>query len=199
MPWRTWSAIFWSRTAFSGWTTTREPTKDPDPRNPIFICRRQGVYREGAGSASVNGDTVVPNPRVLVAEDDRFLAALIRQTLEGHGISVTIAQNGEDALHLADRQCPDLVILDVSMPILDGFDVLRTLKADRFHRDTPVLMLTASRCERDVRCAVSNGAADFITKPFRPDLLVKRVKRLLSGVPAQAARAPKQQVEHLNC
>ena len=120
-------------------------------------------------------------PRILVAEDDRYLAALVRQTLEGHGMTVTVAQDGEDALHRADSDCPDLVILDVSMPVLDGFDVLRTLKADRFHRDTPVLMLTASRCERDVRCAVSNGASDFITKPFRPDQLVKRVKRLLSG------------------
>ena len=95
-------------------------------------------------------------------------------------MTVTLVQNGEDALHHADTDCPDLVILDVSMPMLDGFDVLRTLKADRFHRDTPVLMLTASRCEQDVRRAVSNGAADFITKPFRPDQLVKRVKRLLS-------------------
>lgn len=128
-------------------------------------------------------------PRILVAEDDRYLAALIRQTLEGHGMTVTVAQDGEDALHRADSDCPDLVILDVSMPVLDGFDVLRTLKADRFHRDTPVLMLTASRCERDVRRAVSNGAADFITKPFRPDQLVKRVKRLLAGAPAETAAA----------
>ena len=104
-------------------------------------------------------------------------------------MTVTVAQDGEDALHRADSDCPDLVILDVSMPVLDGYDVLRTLKADRFHRDTPVLMLTASRCERDVRRAVSNGAADFITKPFRPDQLVKRVKRLLAGVPAETAAA----------
>lgn len=131
----------------------------------------------------------MPQPRILVAEDDRYLAALVRQTLEGHGMTVTVAQDGEDALHRADSDCPDLVILDVSMPVLDGYDVLRTLKADRFHRDTPVLMLTASRCERDVRRAVSNGAADFITKPFRPDQLVKRVKRLLAGVPAETAAA----------
>lgn len=100
-------------------------------------------------------------------------------------MTVTIAQDGEDALHRADSDCPDLVILDVSMPMLDGFDVLRTLKADRFHRDTPVLMLTASRGERDVRRAVSSGASDFITKPFRPDQLVKRVKRLLLGRAAE--------------
>lgn len=137
--------------------------------------------------------TYLPQPRILVAEDDRYLAALVRQTLEGHGMTVTVAQDGEDALHRADSDCPDLVILDVSMPVLDGYDVLRTLKADRFHRDTPVLMLTASRCERDVRRAVSNGAADFITKPFRPDQLVKRVKRLLAGAPAEAAAARTRQ------
>ncbi|AQR63176.1 hypothetical protein BZG35_17125 [Brevundimonas sp. LM2] len=141
----------------------------------------------------------MPQPRILVAEDDRYLAALVRQTLEGHGMTVTVAQDGEDALHRAYSDCPDLVILDVSMPVLDGFDVLRTLKADRFHRDTPVLMLTASRCERDVRCAVSNGAADFITKPFRPDQLLKRVKRLLAGAPAATVAAQPRSVGYLNC
>ena len=114
-------------------------------------------------------------------------------------MTVTVAQDGVDALHRADSDCPDLVILDVSMPVLDGFDVLRTLKADRFHRDTPVLMLTASRCERDVRCAVSNGAADFITKPFRPDQLVKRVKRLLSGRAANTSAGDTPAVGYLNC
>ena len=137
----------------------------------------------------------MPQPRILIAEDDRYLAALVRQTLEGHGMTVTVAQDGEDALHRADRDCPDLVILDVSMPMLDGFDVLRTLKADRFHRDTPVLMLTASRCERDVRRAVSNGAADFIAKPFRPDQLVRRVKRLLPSMPTESQPAQRRAVE----
>ena len=110
-------------------------------------------------------------------------------------MTVTVAQDGEDALHRADRDYPDLVILDVSMPMLDGFDVLRTLKADRFHRDTPVLMLTASRCERDVRRAVSNGAADFIAKPFRPDQLVRRVKRLLPSMPTESQPAQRRAVE----
>lgn len=104
-------------------------------------------------------------------------------------MTVTLAQDGEDALYRADSDLPDLVILDVSMPVLNGFEVLRTLKADRFHRDTPVLMLTASRSETDVRRAVSHGAADFITKPFRPDQLVRRVKRLLSG-PASGPLRP---------
>ena len=140
----------------------------------------------------------MPQPRILVAEDDRYLAALVRQTLEGHGMTVTLAQNGEDALHQADSDCPDLVILDVAMPILDGFDVLRTLKADRFHRDTPVLMLTASRSEGDVRRAVSNGAADFIAKPFRPDQLIKRVNRLLSAAPTKCAIGSRRAVDALN-
>ena len=106
---------------------------------------------------------------------------MVKQTLEDEGMTVTIAPNGEDALHLADSLCPDLVILDVSMPILNGFEVLRSLKADRFHRDTPVLMLTACRNESDVRRAVVTGAAGYLTKPFRPDQLVKRVDRLLKA------------------
>lgn len=114
-------------------------------------------------------------------------------------MSVTLAQNGAEALQQADSHCPDLVILDVSMPILDGFGVLRTLKADRFHKDTPVLMLTASGSARDVRRAVSSGAADFIAKPFRPDHLVKRVKRLLSGAPTETAPAQNGGAQSLNC
>lgn len=114
-------------------------------------------------------------------------------------MTVTLAQDGEDALQRADSDFPDLVILDVAMPVLDGFDVLRTLKADRFHRDTPVLMLTASGSERHVRRAVSNGAADFIAKPFRPDQLVKRVKRLLSDVPAVTGVGQTRSVDYLTC
>lgn len=120
-------------------------------------------------------------PRILVAEDDRYLAALIRQTLEGRGLVITLAQNGEEALLQADQICPDLVILDVGMPVLDGFTVLRTLKADRFHRQVPVLMLTAARSETDVRRAITNGASDYLTKPFRPDKLILRVDRLLQS------------------
>ncbi|HAJ04167.1 MULTISPECIES: response regulator transcription factor [Brevundimonas] len=118
-------------------------------------------------------------PRILVAEDDRYLAALIRQTLEGRGLAITLAQNGEEALLQADEICPDLVILDVGMPVLDGFTVLRTLKADRFHSQVSVLMLTAARSETDVRRAITNGASDYLTKPFRPDKLILRVDRLL--------------------
>lgn len=123
----------------------------------------------------------MPPPCILVAEDDRYLAAMVKQTLQGEGMKVTLAPNGADALHHADRLCPDLVILDVSMPILSGFDVLRILKADRAHRDRPVLMLTALRSESDVRRALVNGAADYMTKPFRPDQLIMRVGRLLKA------------------
>lgn len=128
----------------------------------------------------------LPQPCILVAEDDRYLAAMVKQTLEGEGMRVTVASNGADALVHADSLCPDLVILDVSMPILSGFDVLRTLKSDRFHLGTPVLMLTALRNESDVRRALGNGAADYMTKPFRPDQLIMRVGRLLRAGRATA-------------
>jgi len=124
----------------------------------------------------------VIKPRILVAEDDRYLAAMIRQTLEGRGLAITVAQNGEEALLQADEICPELVILDVGMPVLDGFTVLKTLKADRFHRQVPVLMLTAARSESDVRRAITNGASDYLMKPFRPDKLILRAERLLRSV-----------------
>lgn len=121
--------------------------------------------------------------RVLVAEDDRYLAALIRQLLSDEGLIVSMAQNGQEALTQVDNLCPDLVVLDVGMPVLDGFTVLRVLKADRFHRHIPILMLTAASSEGDVRHAISNGASAYLTKPFRADQFLKRVKHLLEGGP----------------
>lgn len=120
--------------------------------------------------------------RILVAEDDRYLAALIRQTLESHGFAITLAHNGEEALLKADMTCPDLVLLDVSMPVMDGLTALRSLRANRFHYRVPVLMLTAARSESDVRDALSNGASDYLVKPFRPDVLIRRVERLLGSI-----------------
>ena len=126
---------------------------------------------------------------VLIAEDDSHLAALLRQILETEGFQVTVAINGMDALEKVDAVYPDLVVLDAMMPIVDGFEVLGTLKDDPFHRDLPVLMLTGIRGSTDVHRALASGAADYLTKPFRPDQLVQRVRRLAAGARVRASLA----------
>ncbi|GAA0867710.1 response regulator [Brevundimonas basaltis] len=115
---------------------------------------------------------------VLIAEDDRHLAALLRQTLEAEGFRVTAAEDGDEAVAKADIYAPDLIILDAMMPVLDGFAVLKHLRSASRHRRIPILMLTAMRGEADVRRALAGGASDYLAKPFRPDQLVQRVRRL---------------------
>ncbi len=141
---------------------------------------------EGLPSRDQGHDQGEPmsSPRILVAEDDRFLASLIRQTLEAQGMKVWLASDGGEAAEAADTLVPDLFILDAKMPVLTGFELLGMLRREPLHADTPVLMLTSVRVEADVRQAIAEGASDYMTKPFRPDQLVRRVRRLLAEAPA---------------
>lgn len=121
----------------------------------------------------------MPRLNALVAEDDRHLSQLIRQTLEAAGITVTLAANGQDAVFSADRLPYDVIVLDANMPILDGFEVLELLRADPQYRRTPILMLTALRGEAEVRRAIDLGASAYLAKPFRPNQLIERIQHLL--------------------
>lgn len=117
--------------------------------------------------------------RVLTADDDPFLRELLTQKLSRAGYIVFSAKDGDEALELSRQHLPDLVVLDAMMPIKDGFEVLRRLKADPETIDLPVIMLTALRREEDVVGALKLGAADYLVKPFIPDELVARIERLL--------------------
>lgn len=126
-------------------------------------------------------------PRILVADDDNFLAHLIRQTLEEAGYRVFIARDGSDAVARADYELPDLLILDVNMPRMSGIEALKQIRQQPAHRTTPAMMLTAARDELSVRAAILAGATDFLAKPFQPDILVRRVQKHLErdvGLPS---------------
>lgn len=117
--------------------------------------------------------------RILIADDDPLLRALLVHRLSGDGYDVSTAENGAQALSaIADLQ-PDLIVLDALMPVMDGFEVLRRLKAEAL-TDAPVIMLTALKREQDVVGALQLGAADYLVKPFIPDELGERVRRLLN-------------------
>ncbi len=118
--------------------------------------------------------------KILVADDDPLLRALIEHKLAASGHEVLIAGDGAEALDVAARERPDIIVLDAMMPVRDGFDVLRSLKADPALKATPVVMLTARRREDDVVGALRLGAADYMTKPFMPEELVARIDRLLA-------------------
>jgi len=116
---------------------------------------------------------------ILVAEDEPQTAQLIEFKLKQQGYNVTIVSNGEQALKMVDVSRPSLVILDGMMPVMDGFEVLRRLRADGNTQDLPVIMLTAKSREKDVVTGLELGASDYIVKPFSPAELVARVKKVV--------------------
>ena len=118
--------------------------------------------------------------RILIADDDPLLRALLVHRLAAEGYHVTTVENGSEALAAIAEQRPDLVVLDALMPVMDGFEVLRRLKAGGLS-DAPVIMLTALKREQDIVGALQLGAADYLVKPFIPDELGQRVKRLLES------------------
>jgi DNA-binding response OmpR family regulator len=118
-------------------------------------------------------------PVVLIAEDDEDILALVVFDLEHEGYEVLTARNGEDAITLAHERRPDLVLLDVAMPGLDGYEVTRRLRADAATSGTPVVLLTARAQVKDVIEGFEAGANDYVTKPFRPDELRTRLHAVL--------------------
>jgi two-component system phosphate regulon response regulator PhoB len=119
---------------------------------------------------------------VLVVDDEPHIVALVAYHLAKSGYRVVTATTGPDALDRARRERPSLVILDLMLPGMSGFEVLQKLRADTSTSDVPVLMLTARRDEADRIRGLSLGADDYLTKPFSPQELVLRVKAILRRV-----------------
>jgi two-component system, OmpR family, alkaline phosphatase synthesis response regulator PhoP len=113
---------------------------------------------------------------ILVVDDEPKVARLARDYLEKNGFRVTIAADGQSALIMARREKPDLIILDLMLPILDGREVCKTLRRES---DVPIIMLTALAEEVDQITGLEIGADDYITKPLSPRTLVARVRALL--------------------
>ena len=113
---------------------------------------------------------------ILVVDDERNIVELVRLYLEKEGFNVVAASDGEQALAQYERHAPDLVVLDLMLPKLDGFEVCREL---RRRGDTPILMLTARSEDVDAIVGLELGADDYVTKPFNPRALVARVKAIL--------------------
>ena len=116
---------------------------------------------------------------ILVVEDEADLQELLRYNLEREGFAVTAALTGEKALALAQSEKPDLVLLDLMLPGVDGLTVCRQLRADPNTSSMPVIMLTAKGEEADVVIGLELGADDYVTKPFSPRLLLARIRAVL--------------------
>ncbi|WP_460515534.1 response regulator [Flindersiella endophytica] len=114
--------------------------------------------------------------RILVAEDDRLQADVVRRYLEREGYATTVVHDGRAAVERACRDQPDLVVLDLTLPTMDGLDVCRTLRTSL---DVPIIMLTGRSTEDELLLGLSLGADDYLTKPYRPRELVARIQAVL--------------------
>lgn len=117
--------------------------------------------------------------KIIVVEDEADILDLLQFNLSREGFKVTTSRDGEDGLQKIRKEAPDLVILDLMLPSIDGIEVCRRMKADPVCRNIPVIILTAKSEESDVILGLGVGADDYITKPFSPKELVARVRAVL--------------------
>jgi len=119
--------------------------------------------------------------RILIAEDERDIRELISFTLKFAGHEVFTTSNGEEAYQMATQIIPDLIVLDVRMPRMTGYEVCEQIKLNSSTQNIPVVFLSAKGQESEVKMGIEVGAEEYILKPFSPEQLVERVKSILVG------------------
>jgi DNA-binding response OmpR family regulator len=117
--------------------------------------------------------------RILVADDEPDVRELVVYRMKRSGYDVIEAKNGEEAFELAVANIPDLIVADVMMPRVDGYELTRRLRAEQTTQRIPIILLTAKTQEADVSQGFDAGADDYLKKPFNPDELVARVRAVL--------------------
>ncbi|MCL4303396.1 MAG: response regulator [Anaerolineae bacterium] len=119
-------------------------------------------------------------PLILVAEDERDIRELIVFTLQIAGFNVVEVPNGEEAVKKAPEVKPDLILMDVRMPKMTGFEACKALKQQEITKDIPVIFLSAKGQETEISTGLDLGAEEYFLKPFAPDDLIKRVNKILT-------------------
>ncbi len=118
--------------------------------------------------------------KILIAEDEPDIRELVAFTLRFAGYEVSAASNGEEAVQMASRENPDLILMDVRMPRMTGYDACRLIKQDSKLKDTPVVFLSAKGQESEIQTGLDVGAEEYLLKPFAPDQLTDHVKAILA-------------------
>jgi DNA-binding response OmpR family regulator len=118
--------------------------------------------------------------RILIAEDEPDIRELVAFTLRFAGHEVTATSNGEEALQQASLIIPDIIIMDVRMPRMTGYDACRAMKTDVALKDIPVVFLSAKGQDAEIQTGLDAGAEEYLLKPFAPDQLAERVKAILA-------------------
>jgi two-component system phosphate regulon response regulator PhoB len=132
----------------------------------------------------------VAREHILVVDDEVDILEVVRYNLAKHGYRVSCVTSGEDALNRARAETPDLIVLDLMLPGLDGLDVCRRLRADAETVRIPIIMLTARTEEADVVTGLELGANDYVTKPFSPRVLLARIRAVLRTQAAAVESEP---------
>ena len=117
--------------------------------------------------------------KILVIDDEPQLVDMVKMRLEANNYEVITAYDGEEAFRKAKEIKPDLIILDLMLPKIDGYKVCRMLKFDERYRKIPIIMFTARAQESDMQMAKDVGADGYITKPFEPEVLLSKIRELL--------------------
>ncbi|SRR5258706_9626370 len=118
--------------------------------------------------------------RILIAEDEPDIRELVAFTLRFAGHEVTTTSNGEEALNQASQIIPDLILMDVRMPRMTGYDACRAMKSTPTLKDIPVVFLSAKGQDSEIQTGMDAGAEEYLLKPFAPDQLTERVRIILS-------------------
>ena len=122
--------------------------------------------------------------KILIAEDERDIRDLIAFTLRFAGYEVLTANNGEEAVTMTQKELPDLVLTDVRMPKMTGYEACKLIKADPTTQHIPVVFLSAKGQEAEVQSGLAAGADEYLLKPFAPDQLTKKVAEILGKAKA---------------
>ena len=125
---------------------------------------------------------------ILIAEDERDIREFLMVALQVSGFNVVEARNGEEAVALANSHKPDLILLDVRMPKVTGFEACETLKASPNTRDIPIVFLSAYANKDEIRQGLALGADEYLTKPIAPDVLTERVTCILKQLQPQGTK-----------
>jgi two-component system phosphate regulon response regulator PhoB len=127
----------------------------------------------------------MPKPKILIVEDERALVEVLCANLEREGFEVLVATDGQDGLRQAQLKLPDLIVLDLMLPLKPGLEICRELRTGARTRDIPIIMVTAKAEESDQLVGFAMGADDYVTKPYSIKVLVQRIKKELRKRQAQ--------------
>ena len=127
----------------------------------------------------------MPKPKILVIEDERSLLEVLTCNLEREGFEVLVAHDGQEGLRQAQLKLPDLIVLDLMLPLKPGLEVCRELRMGPRTRDIPIIMVTAKAEESDQLVGFATGADDYVTKPYSMKVLIQRIKKELRRIQLQ--------------